>query len=132
DAVRDALRLSEAMTLKAAAAGLDQGGGKAVVLVDDPDAPRSVELLRALGRAIHELGGRYLAAEDVGATTRDMDGIAEVTPWVTGVSESAGGSGDPSPVTAFGVHCAMRAASVAQWGNGSLQGRRVVIQGAGK
>src|SRR4029077_4494522 len=109
DAVRDALRLSEAMTLKAAAAGLDQGGGKAVVLVDDPDAPRSETLLRALGRAIDELGGRYLAAEDVGATTRDMDVLATVTPWVTGVREDAGGSGDPSPVTAQGVINAMRA-----------------------
>ncbi|HUV10935.1 MAG TPA: Glu/Leu/Phe/Val dehydrogenase dimerization domain-containing protein, partial [Acidimicrobiia bacterium] len=83
DAVRDVLRLSEAMTWKAAAAGLHQGGGKAVVLVDDPDAARAPELLHALGRAIDELGGRYLAAEDVGATQRDMDLIAEVTPWVT-------------------------------------------------
>lgn len=132
DAVADALRLSEAMTLKAAAAGLHQGGGKGVVLWSDPTAVRTPEFLHALGRAIHELGGRYLAAEDVGATTRDMDGIAEVTPWVTGVSESAGGSGDPSPVTAFGVHCAMRAAAVEQWGDGSLRGRRVMIQGAGK
>ena len=132
EAVTDALRLSEAMTLKAAAAGLHQGGGKGVVLWNDATATRSPDFLHALGRAIHELGGRYLAAEDVGASTRDMDGIAEVTPWVTGVSESAGGSGDPSPVTAFGVLCAMRAAAVEQWGEASLRGRRVVIQGAGK
>jgi leucine dehydrogenase len=131
DAVRDALRLSEAMTLKAAAAGLDQGGGKAVVLVGDPDAPRSVELLHALGRAIHELGGRYLAAEDVGATTRDMDVIAEVTPWVTGVDPAAGGSGDPSPVTAVGVAAAMRAAMRQLDGEGRLAGRRVAVQGVG-
>ena len=109
-ALRDALRLSEAMTLKAAMAGLHQGGGKAVVLWDDPDRPRPPELLHALGRAIDGLGGRYLAAEDLGATTADMDGLAEVTPWVTGVSESLGGSGDPSPVTVFGVLCSMRAA----------------------
>ena len=131
DAVRDALRLSEAMTLKAAAAGLDQGGGKAVVLVDDPDAHRSVELLRALGRAIHELGGRYLAAEDVGATTRDMDIIAEVTPWVTGVDPAAGGSGDPSPVTAVGIAAAMRAALREVDGEARLAGRRVAVQGVG-
>ena len=117
DAVLDVLRLSEAMSLKAAACGLHQGGGKAVVRWDDrPRRARSPELLHALGRAIHELGGRYLAAEDVGATTADMDGLAEVTPWVTGVSESAGGSGDPSPVTAFGVHRAMRAAAAGALG----------------
>jgi valine dehydrogenase (NAD+) len=132
DAVLDALRLSEAMSLKAAVAGLDQGGGKAVVLWDNPRRARSPQLLRALGRAIHELGGRYLAAEDVGATTADMDGIAAVTPWVTGVSESAGGSGDPSPVTAFGVHRAMRAAAQERWGDPSLRDRHVVVQGAGK
>jgi leucine dehydrogenase len=132
DAVADVLRLSEAMTLKAAAAGLHQGGGKAVVLWDDPRRARSPELLRALGRAIHELGGRYLAAEDVGATTVDMDGIATVTPWVTGVSESAGGSGDPSPVTAIGVRAGMRAAARERWGDDSLRDRRVVVQGAGK
>ncbi|MGZ4690615.1 MAG: Leu/Phe/Val dehydrogenase [Acidimicrobiia bacterium] len=132
DAVLDVLRLSEAMSLKAATAGLHQGGGKAVVLWDDPRRGRSSELLRALGRAIHELGGRYLAAEDVGATTADMDGIADVTPWVTGVSESAGGSGDPSPITAFGVHRGMRAAAEVRWGDPSLRDRHVVVQGAGK
>ena len=132
DAVLDALRLSEAMSLKASMAGLHQGGGKAVVLWDDPRQPRSLELLRVIGRAIHELGGRYLAAEDVGATTADMDGIARVTPWVTGVSESAGGSGDPSAVTAFGVHRAMRAAALERWGRPSLHDRHVVVQGAGK
>ncbi|MFN8025569.1 MAG: Glu/Leu/Phe/Val dehydrogenase dimerization domain-containing protein [Acidimicrobiia bacterium] len=130
-ALRDALRLSEAMTHKAAMAGLHQGGGKAVVLWDDPDRARPPELLHALGRAIDGLGGRYLAAEDVGATTADMDGLAEVTPWVTGVSESLGGSGDPSPVTAFGVLCSMRAALHAQVGKSTLRDRRVMVQGAG-
>jgi leucine dehydrogenase len=130
-ALRDALRLSEAMTLKAAMAGLHQGGGKAVVLWDDPDRARPHELLHALGRAIDGLGGRYLAAEDVGATTADMDALAEVTPWVTGVSESLGGSGDPSPVTAFGVLCSMRAALHARSGSSALHGKRVMVQGAG-
>lgn len=131
DAVVDVLRLSEAMTLKAAGAGLHQGGGKAVVLVDDPDAERSPALLHALGRAIHELGGRYLAAEDVGATQRDMDLIAEVTPWVTGVDPARGGSGDPSPVTAVGIVAAMRAVLGFLDGEPTLGGRRVAVQGAG-
>src|SRR5205085_2004996 len=106
DAAVDVLRLSQAMSLKAAAAGLHQGGGKAVVLVDDPDAPRSDALLRAMGRAIDDLGGRYIAAEDVGATPHDMQVIASETPWVTGL-EGPGGSGDPSPMTAYGVVQAM-------------------------
>jgi leucine dehydrogenase len=131
EAVADVLRLSEAMTLKAAAAGLHQGGGKAVVLVDDPDAPRSVELLHAMGRAIDELGGRYLAAEDVGATTRDMDLIDEVTPWVTGVSPDRGGSGDPSPITAVGVVAAMRATLAELDGSRDLAGRVIAVQGVG-
>ncbi|MCZ7527115.1 MAG: hypothetical protein M5U14_12470 [Acidimicrobiia bacterium] len=131
EAVVDVLRLSEAMTCKAAVAGLHQGGGKAVVLVDDPRRPRDETLLRALGRAIDELGGRYLAAEDVGATTRDMDLIARETPWVTGVSEADGGSGDPSPATALGVLHGMRAACGEAFGDRDLAGRRVVVQGAG-
>ena len=131
DAVTDALRLSEAMSLKASMAGLDQGGGKAVVLLDAPDAPHPEPLLRALGRAIHELGGRYLAAEDVGATQHDMDVIALETPWVTGVDPAAGGSGDPSPVTAVGVMAAMRAVFEVLDGDSSLGDRRVAIQGAG-
>jgi len=133
DALLDALALSEAMTWKAALAGLDQGGGKAVVLVTDPDAPHPADLLHALGQAIDELGGRYLAAEDVGATTGDMDALARVTPWVTGVRESAGGSGDPSPVTAWGVLHSMRATVRALDGpSATLAGQRVAIQGAGK
>ena len=131
DAVRDALRLSEAMTWKASAAGLDQGGGKVVVLVDDPDAERDPALLHALGRAIDELGGRYLAAEDVGATQRDMDLIAEVTPWVTGVDPAHGGSGDPSPFTAVGVVAAMRAVLLVLDGDVMLASRRIAVQGTG-
>ena len=131
DALLDALRLSEAMTLKAAVAGLHQGGGKTVVMWDDPDRPRDTALLHVLGRAIDSLGGRYLAAEDVGATTADMDGLAEVTPWATGVDVARGGSGDPSPVTAAGVVHAMHAVGAALDGEPSLRGRRVVIQGGG-
>jgi leucine dehydrogenase len=119
------------MTLKAAVAGLHQGGGKAVVMWDEPDRARTPALLHALGRAIDSLGGRYLAAEDVGATTADMDGLAAVTPWVTGVDVAHGGSGDPSPVTAAGVVHAMRAVCAALDGEPSLHGRRVVVQGVG-
>jgi len=131
DALADALRLSEAMSLKAAMAGLPQGGAKAVVRWDDPDRPRPQVLLDALGRAIDDLGGRYLAAEDVGATPADMNGLARVTPWVTGVDEAMGGSGDPSPLTAYGVVCAMRAVVTDLDGDPSMAGRHVVIQGTG-
>jgi glutamate dehydrogenase/leucine dehydrogenase len=130
DAVLDVLRLSEAMSLKASMAGLHQGGGKAVVLCDDPVAPRTEPLLLALGRAIDELGGRYIAAEDVGATPRDMEVISRQTPWVSGL-EGPGGSGDPSPVTAFGVLKAMGATLEELDGDPTLQNRHVVVQGAG-
>ena len=130
EAVRDALRLSEAMTLKAAAAGLDQGGGKVVVMVD-PARPRGEATLRALGRAIHELGGRYIAAEDVGASEQDMNWIALETPWVTGVSVRDGGSGDPSPTTAIGVEAGIRAVLAELTGDPSPAGRRIAVQGTG-
>jgi glutamate dehydrogenase/leucine dehydrogenase len=131
DALVDVLRLSEAMSLKAAVAGLHQGGGKAVVLLDRPAEPRSEAFLRALGRAIDQLGGRYIAAEDVNATQADMDGIALETRWVTGVDVARGGSGDPSPVTAVGVMHGMHAVCSTLFGDRSLTGRRVVVQGAG-
>jgi len=130
DALVDALRLSRAMTLKAAAAGLHQGGGKAVVLWDEPGDQRKEPFLRVLGQAIDELGGRYIAAEDVGATPADMNGIARETRWVTGI-DGPGGSGDPSPFTAVGVVAAMRAALRELGDEPTLEGRRVVVQGAG-
>jgi glutamate dehydrogenase/leucine dehydrogenase len=131
DALTDVLRLSQAMTMKAAVAGLDQGGGKTVVFWDDPHRARTSEFLRSLGRWIDALGGRYLAAEDVGASQVDMDGIARETPWVTGVDPARGGSGDPSPVTAFGVLHGMRAGCEVAFGSAEPRGRRVAIQGAG-
>jgi len=118
------------MSLKASAAGLDQGGGKAVVLVDDPDAPRTDALLRAMGHAIDDLGGRYIAAEDVGATPHDMQVIASETPWVTGL-EGPGGSGDPSPMTAYGVVRAMGAVLEELDGDAAFAGKRVVVDGVG-
>src|SRR5207302_7496316 len=102
DALRDVLRLARRMTYKPAAAGLDLGGGKAVI-IGDPKRIKTEELLRAYGRFIDSLGGRYVTAEDVGTTGEDMDTIHRETRYVTGISPAMGGSGDPSPVTAWGV-----------------------------
>jgi leucine dehydrogenase len=118
------------MSLKASAAGLHQGGGKSVVLCDDPDQPRSDALLRAIGRAIEDLGGRYIGAEDVGATPHDMSVISQETRWVTGI-EVQGSSGDPSPFTAWGVLHGMRAVLAELDGEPSPARRRIVVQGAG-
>jgi glutamate dehydrogenase/leucine dehydrogenase len=123
EALVDVLRLARGMTYKHAAAGLPFGGGKAVIF-GDPAAVRTDDLIRAYARQIDGLGGRYLTAEDVGTTQADMDLIAEVTPYVTGTT---GGSGDPSPATAWGVFNAMQAAV-----GDDLAGRRVVVLGAGK
>lgn len=131
DALRDVLRLSRGMTYKAAAAGLDLGGGKAVI-IGDPTRDRSEELLRAYGRYIESLGGRYITAEDVGTSREDMDILRRETRWVTGVSKRLGGSGDPSPVTAYGVFQGLRACAEEALRTPSLEGVRVVVQGAGK
>jgi valine dehydrogenase (NAD+) len=130
-ALRDVLALSEAMSYKAAMAGLAQGGGKMVVRWDDPHEARSERFLRAIGRAVDRLRGRYYAAEDVGASERDMDGVALETQFVTGVDPARGGSGDPSPMTAFGVMCGMQAACDVAFGSSDLRDRKVVVQGAG-
>ena len=131
DALVDVCRLARGMTYKHAAAGLDQGGGKAVI-IGDPKTLRSEALIRAYGRFVHGLNGRYLTAEDVGTTQADMDLIRRETPHVTGVSESLGGSGDPSPATAWGVLWAMKAVAERLWGTESLEGRHVCISGVGK
>jgi leucine dehydrogenase len=130
-ALQDVLRLSSAMTLKNAVAGLDLGGGKAVV-IGDPKTMKSERLLRALAKMVDSLGGRYLTAEDVGMTLADMDLMRRETRWVTGGSVESGGSGDPSPVTARGLFAGLRAAAEARWGSGEIAGRHVVIQGIGK
>jgi glutamate dehydrogenase/leucine dehydrogenase len=130
-ALADVLRLSRAMGYKSAAAGLDLGGGKAVIL-GDPKTDKTEAKLRAFGRFVDTLGGRYLTAEDVGTSQDDMDMIRRETPYVTGISPTRGGSGDPSPVTAVGVLEAMRAAAEHRWGNASLDGRHIAIQGVGK
>lgn len=130
-ALRDVLRLSKGMTYKSAAAGLELGGGKAVI-IGDPATMRSERLLRAFGRVVDSLGGRYVTAEDVGTTTADMVAIATETKWVTGLPEAHGGSGDPSPATARGVIAAMRAVSEHLWGTDDLADRTVAVQGVGK
>lgn len=130
-ALRDVLRLSRGMTYKAAAAGLDLGGGKAVIL-GDPKRVKSEELLRAYGRFVESLGGRYITAEDVGTARDDMDVIRRETRFVTGVSTMLGGSGDPSQLTAYGVYLTMLACAEEVWHEHSLRGRRIAIQGVGK
>lgn len=126
-AVDDALRLSRAMTLKCAVAGLPLGGGKSVIVANTP-AFRRDDALRAHGRLIERLGGRYVAGEDVGTTPDDMERIREETVHVGGL---AAGAGDPSPYTAQGVVRAMQATAAQLWGSDDLAGRRVAIQGCG-
>jgi leucine dehydrogenase len=129
-ALIDVLRLSEGMTYKNALAGLDLGGGKTVVL-GDPRTDKSPEQFRALGRFIDRLGGSYLAAEDVGTTTEDAEQVATETRYITGLPVERGGSGDPSPMTAWGVFRGIRAA-LAEAGLGEdYAGVRVAVQGAG-
>jgi leucine dehydrogenase len=129
--LEDVIRLARGMTYKSAAAGLDLGGGKAVIF-GDPGRHKSEQLLRAYGRFVHGLSGRYITAEDVGTTQADMDLIRRETSHVTGVSRSLGGSGDPSAATAYGVLHGMKAVAKHLWGDTSLVGRPVVISGVGK
>ncbi|HEX7168733.1 MAG TPA: Glu/Leu/Phe/Val dehydrogenase [Acidimicrobiales bacterium] len=130
-ALDDVLRLSKGMTYKSAAAGLDLGGGKAVI-IGDPATVKNEGLLRAYGRFLDGLNGRYITAEDVGTTQPDMDVIRRETAHVTGVSRSLGGSGDPSEATTYGVLHAMRAVARHLWGSTALADRHVVITGVGK
>jgi leucine dehydrogenase len=131
DALADVLRLSKGMSYKAAAAGLDLGGGKAVI-IGDPRTDKSERLFRAYGRFVDSLQGRYITAEDVGTTTSDMDIVRRETRWALGNSVVMGGSGDPSPVTARGLYAAARAVAQKLWGNPDLTGRRFAVQGVGK
>ncbi len=130
-ALADVLRLSRAMSYKNAVAGLDHGGGKAVI-IGDPATDKSPELLHAYGRFVESLGGRYVTACDVGTYVADMDVVGEETRWATGRSPERGGAGDSSVLTAFGVFQGMRAAAQHVWGEPSLAGRVVGIAGVGK
>ncbi len=130
EALTDVLRLSRGMTYKAAAAGLNLGGGKAVIL-GDPKSEKSEALFRSFGRYVDSLNGLYITAEDVGTDMEDMESILTETRWVTGVSPAHGGSGDPSPVTAYGVLQGMKAAAKWRYDSSSLEGRVIAIQGLG-
>ncbi len=129
-AIEDALRLAKGMTYKNAAAGLNLGGGKTVI-IGDPRKDKNEAMFRAFGRYIQGLNGRYITAEDVGTTVEDMDIIHEETDYVTGISPAFGSSGNPSPVTAYGVYVGMKAAAKEAFGTDSLEGRTVAVQGVG-
>ena len=130
-ALADVLELSRAMAYKNALAGLEHGGGKAVI-IGDPRTDKSEELLLAYGRFIESLCGRYVTACDVGTYVADMDVIARETRFATGRSEAAGGAGDSSVLTAFGVFQGMRACAQHLWGAPTLAGRTVGVSGVGK
>ncbi|MGF2617010.1 Glu/Leu/Phe/Val dehydrogenase [Rossellomorea vietnamensis] len=129
-AIEDALRLAKGMTYKNAAAGLNLGGGKTVI-IGDPRKDKNEEMFRAFGRFIQGLNGRYITAEDVGTTVADMDLIHEETDYVTGISPAFGSSGNPSPVTAYGVYRGMKAAAKEAFGTDSLEGKTIAVQGVG-
>ena len=130
EAITDVLRLSRAMTYKSAAAGLNLGGGKAVIIASNQD--KTEAMMRAFGQFVESQGGRYITTEDVGATTQDMQWIAQETSHVTGLPVSQGGSGDPSEMTAYGVYQGMKACAMNMWGTDSLEERVIAIQGFGK
>ena len=130
-ALADVLHLSEGMSYKNAIAGLDHGGGKAVIW-GDPGTDKSESLLRAYGRFVQTLGGRYVTACDVGTYVEDMDAIARESRHVAGRSPESGGAGDSSILTSFGVFNAMRAAARHRWGSDDLAGRTVGVAGLGK
>ncbi len=129
-AYADALRLSHAMSLKNALAGLPHGGGKGVILANAPQP--TADLLEAYGRAVASLDGRYITAGDVGISVADLDVIARSCPWTTGRSPDQGGLGDTGILTAIGVWQGMRGCAEFRWGNADLAGRRIGIVGIGK
>ncbi|MFJ9519385.1 Glu/Leu/Phe/Val dehydrogenase dimerization domain-containing protein [Kitasatospora sp. NPDC101801] len=130
-ALEDALNLSRGMSYKNALAGLDLGGGKAVI-IGDPTTAKNEAMLRAYGRFVQSLRGRYVTACDVGTYVQDMDVVARECDYVTGRSPEQGGAGDSSVLTAFGVFQGMRASAQASWGQPTLRGRRVGVAGVGK
>ncbi|MGM1056831.1 MAG: Leu/Phe/Val dehydrogenase [Bacteroidota bacterium] len=130
EALNDALRLSRGMTYKSAITGLNLGGGKAVI-IGDAKTQKTPELMRRFGQFVHTLSGKYITAEDIGMDTEDMDIVREVTPFVTGISKSKGGAGNPSPITAYGVFMGMKAAAKYKYGSEDLEGKKVMVQGIG-
>lgn len=130
EALNDVLRLSRGMTYKSSVAGLNLGGGKAVIM-GDAKKIKNEALLRRFGKFINGLGGKYITAEDVAMTSRDMEIIKMETDYVSGLPENMGGSGNPSPVTAYGVYVSMKASAREVWGSDSLNGKKVLVQGIG-
>jgi leucine dehydrogenase len=130
EALNDVLRLSRGMTYKSALAGLDLGGGKAVI-IGDARTQKTEAMFRRFGQFVDSLNGRYITAEDVGMSVTEMVNIKKETNSVAGLPEEMGGSGDPSPVTAYGVYCGMKAAARVAYGTDDLSGRKVSVQGAG-
>src|SRR3954469_4682289 len=130
EALIDVLRLSKGMTYKAAAAGLNLGGGKAVI-IGDPKKDKTEFLFRTFGAYVNSLNGKYITAEDVGTTVTDMSYVFMETPYVTGIPKSFGGSGDPSPYTAHGVLMGIKASVKEKLKTDSLKGMRVAVQGLG-
>ncbi len=131
EALTDVLRLSRGMSYKAAITGLNLGGGKAVI-IGDAKTQKSEALMRRFGKFVDGLAGRYITAEDVGVGTKDMEYIAMETKYVTGLPEFLGGGGDPSPVTAYGVYLGMKSSAKEAYGNDSLEGKKILVQGIGK
>ena len=130
EALNDVLRLSRGMTFKSAITGLNLGGGKAVI-IGDSKIDKTPEMIAKFGQYVDSLSGKYITAEDVGTTTADMDLIRQFTKSVTGVSIEKGGSGNPSPVTAYGVFVGMKAAAKYKFGTDNLSGKKVLVQGIG-
>lgn len=130
EALKDVLRLAKGMTYKNAAAGLNLGGGKSVI-IGDPKKDKSEALFRAFGRFVESLNGRYITAEDVGTKTEDLDIVYQETNYVVGISESYGSSGNPSPVTAYGLYKSMLRTAKEAFGEESLRGKTIAIQGCG-
>ncbi|MBL4654577.1 MAG: Glu/Leu/Phe/Val dehydrogenase, partial [Bacteroidia bacterium] len=130
EAVRDVLRLSRGMTYKASISGLELGGGKAVIIGNSKKI-KSEALMKSYGRFVDNLKGKYITAEDVGTSEQDMIYISSETKHVTDIPESMGGSGDPSPVTAYGTYMGMKASVKEMWGNDDLNGKTIAVQGVG-
>ena len=130
DAIIDVLRLSRGMTFKASITGLKLGGGKAVI-IGESSRNKTEALMRKFGEFVNSLGGKYITAEDVGMSARDMVHIKKETDFVTGIPVEMGGGGDPSPVTAFGVYMGMKASAKHKWGSDDLNAKKILVQGVG-
>ncbi len=130
DALQDALKFARTMTYKSAISGLNLGGGNAII-IGDPKKEKSEKLFRTFGKYVDGLGGRYITAEDVGTNVSDMEYVRMETKYVAGISKALGGSGDPSPVTAYGIFVGIKAMMKHLYGYDSLRGKKIAIQGAG-